>query len=96
MAAPAKGAWLLLLAVTLVCGILDKMHPFFSCAADLGVMLLLFYMLPFYPFDTFGGRRVREHNTLSYVALIALTIVALVLLGYGLLVSVSHLLAMEP
>lgn len=70
MAAPAKGAWIFLMATTFVCGILNKMHPFFSCAVDLGIILLVAYMLPFYPFDTFGGRRVREHNNRIYGAFV--------------------------
>lgn len=76
-AAPAKGAWLLLLAAVTICGVLQKTHPFFSNAVDLGAMLLLLYMLPFYPFDTFGGRRVREHNVYSYAALVTVTIIIL-------------------
>lgn len=77
MADPAKGAWLLLMVTTLVRGILNKMHPFFSCAVDLGIILLVAYILPFYPFDTFGGRRVREYNKRIYGALVTFSIIAL-------------------
>ncbi len=77
MAAPAKGAWLLLMTATFVCGILNKIHPFFSCAVDLGIILLVAYMLPFYPFDTFGGRRVRESDETTYGALATFSIITL-------------------
>ena len=77
MAAPAMGAWLTLMAAVFACGLLRKAHPFFGCGADLGVMLLVFYILPFYPFDSFGGRRVREHNERTYAALITFSIITL-------------------
>lgn len=80
MAAPATGAWLVLLAATFLCGILNKMHPFFGCGEDFGMLLLVFYMLPFYPFDTFGGRRVREHNAVIYSALVAFSIITIALM----------------
>lgn len=95
MAAPAKGAWLALMAATFVCGILNKMHPFLGCGVDLGVMLLVFYMLPFYPFDTFGGRRVREHSVRTYGAFVTFSIITLALMVCGILLSIAYLLGME-
>ena len=89
MAAPAMGAWLALMAAVFACGLLSKAHPFFGCGADLGVMLLMFYILPFYPFDTFGGRRVREHNERTYAALITFSIITLGCVVGGVLVSVA-------
>lgn len=84
MAAPAKGAWLALMVATFVCGMLNKMHPFFGCGMDLGMMLLVFYMLPFYPFDTFGGRRVREHSEGIYGAFVTFSIIILALMVWGI------------
>jgi hypothetical protein len=92
IAAPAKGAWLLLIIATFACGILSKMHPYFSCVSGLGVMLLLMYTLPFYPFDTFGGRRVREHDTRSYGALVTFSIITLACTLCGILLSIAAFL----
>lgn len=89
MAAPAKGAWLALMAATFVCGILNKMHVLFSCSVDLGAMLLVLYMLPFYPFDSFGGRRVREHSKRTYAALIIFSIIILACVAGGIPASIA-------
>ena len=80
MASPVMAAWIMLLAAIFTCGMLNKMHPFFASCTDLGTMLLILYMLPFYPFDTFGGKRIRENNKWLYVVLAVVTIILLVVL----------------
>ena len=77
MATPAIIAWILLLIVTLINTLLYTIHPVCSGMAELGSMLVLFYALPFYPFDTIGGKRVRESSTLAYAALEILSILLL-------------------
>lgn len=77
MAAPAIGAWIAVMITTLICGILNKIHFIFSCGVDLGVMLLLFYMLPFYPFNTFGGKRIQEYNDRIYYVLTTFSIITI-------------------
>lgn len=85
MAAPAKSAWALLMLTTVGCSAFGRLHPFFACASDIGVMLLLFYMLPFYPFDTFGGKRIRESNEKVYAAFVTFSIITVSLLDFGIL-----------
>ncbi|MDO5844573.1 MAG: GNAT family N-acetyltransferase, partial [Methanocorpusculum sp.] len=80
MALPAKAAWLCVLAATVICQLLKTVYPLFQCTAEFGMMLLLFYMLPFYPFDTFGGRRIREDSARSYAALTAFSIIVIALM----------------
>lgn len=95
MAAPIKGAWLLLMVSTLICGILNKMHPFFSCGLDLGIILIIFYMLPFYPFDTFGGRRLCEHNERTYAAFVTFSIITIAFMVCSVMILIKLLLERE-
>ncbi len=83
MAIPAKGAWMLLLIGTAAGEVFSRIHPVCACVSDLGIMLLVFYMLPFYPFDTFGGKRIKEGNVRNYSAFVAFSLILISLILAG-------------
>lgn len=85
MALPAIAAWRIVLAATVICGRLNMLHPLFACVSELGVMVLIFYALPCYPFDTFGGRRVREHDARVHTALTTFSLIVIAMTLAGLL-----------
>ena len=78
-AAPAVVAWVLLLFVTVICGAFSHVHPLLGCIKEDGVMLLLFYALPFYPFDTFGGKRIRDHSRTQFAVLVTVSLFVIAL-----------------
>lgn len=77
MAAPASVSWLLLLAATGLSSVLYNTNSLFPAVSELGSMLLLLYALPFYPFDSFAARRVREYSAVCYGVLAVLSLVTL-------------------
>ncbi|NLG02715.1 MAG: GNAT family N-acetyltransferase [Clostridia bacterium] len=79
MAAPAAGAWILLMVANIICQIYRNAHPFFAATTDLGIVLQIAYMLPFYPFNTFGGKRVWENNKATYFVLEILSAITIFL-----------------
>lgn len=91
IAIPVKEAWLLLLSTTFICQIFHEVHLFFSCSVDIGKMLLLFYMLPFYPFNIFGGRWIRENDQRTYGVLVILSIITLLYTRYDFLLGIIYL-----
>ena len=83
IARPAIGSWILLQLSVFACAVFSEMHLIFSSVSDIGMMLVLFYALPFYPFDTFGGKRIREYSPTIYGALITFTLILILLIKTG-------------
>lgn len=83
MARPAIGAWVLLLVTVFACSVFSEMHQILSSISDLGMMLILFFALPFYPFDTFGGKRIREYKPTIYGTLITFTMIVILFIMTG-------------
>lgn len=82
MAAPAIGAWLLILLTAGLYLAFYKRLSLFQYTGDLSFVMLLFYVLPFYPFDIFGAKRIRESSRGIYAALLILSIIVLALMSF--------------
>lgn len=82
MASPAIGAWLLMLLTAVLYLVFREKLSFFQHTGDLSFVMLLFYVLPFYPFDTFGAKRIRESSKEIYAALLGVSVIVLGLMFF--------------
>lgn len=78
--------WITLLIITVLSAFLSVtyqhsggIHAFLRCTAQIGTYLLIYRIIPFYPFESFGGRRVLEWNKWIYAGM-TLCSLALILL----------------
>lgn len=67
----ALSEWLLLLLLSSTPHFIT--HPFTSLISQISGILLIFRLLPFYPFESFGATRVKQWNQYLYWAMFLLT-----------------------
>ena len=80
MGITALGGWLAILGITAFSVLGGADRAFVRLLGQIGAMFLIYRMLPFYPFESFGGRRVYDWNRWVFggMALISLAVVAAV------------------
>lgn len=74
--------WLFILAVTSGALIFQKNYIFCSCLVQVGISLLIYHILIFYPFEIYGGRRVYLWSKRMYVLLAGLSACLIVLANW--------------
>lgn len=72
--------WLFLLAVAVCTLIVNTQGIFIQALGQLATFLLIYRMLPFYPFESFGGKRVFNWNKWIYYMMSICTLAILALL----------------
>lgn len=74
MGMSALGEWLVILVLTIGGVVFQEGSIFYNYLAQLGSTLLFYHILIFYPFETYGGRRVYLWNKGGYGILTLLSI----------------------
>lgn len=77
MGITALAEWLLLAVLTFLCLTGDFSSPYLRYLGQISANLLLWRLIPLYPFESFGGNRVRRWNAGLYSVLWILTAILL-------------------
>jgi GNAT superfamily N-acetyltransferase len=71
--------WIFMIIATLAGVLMQEQYTFFSAIALVGVVFLIYKAIPFYPFESYGGRRVLDWNRGLYALM---TVISCVILAY--------------
>lgn len=78
MGVTALTGWISLLALVCILAFSGTTHPLARSVWQIGVVLLIYRMIPFYPFESFGGRRVYEWGKWIYTIMAFVTLAVII------------------
>lgn len=70
--------WIFLLIVTIVSMIMMPQHIVFKYLSQIGSILLIYRILAFYPFESYGGGRVYKWNKALYLIMSIISIILII------------------
>lgn len=79
MGLAALPEWMLLVAVTVFSSLFPPELLYTRYLSQISAVFLIYRLIPVYPFESFGGRRVYDWNKLLYLGMAVITIVVLII-----------------
>ena len=74
----ALSDWLFMLVMTAIAAFGGLSHVVFQFAGQIGAMFLIYRMIPFYPFESYGGRRVLDWSMPVYAVMMICSLAVVV------------------